>query len=115
MSVITRVIGKLSIKKKINGGCTCDRKIEYLFGSKMNNSSPIIKIFLFPYTERTERIFLPILPSFLFCPHTKILDTPKWFSDCESVNSVASINILRDYYSGAKTGKKKKLSKGLKK
>ena len=24
---------------------------------KMNNSRPIIKTFLFPYTERTERIF----------------------------------------------------------
>ena len=35
---------------------------------KMNNTRPIIKIFLFPYTERTERIFVPILPTFLFLP-----------------------------------------------
>ena len=73
----------------------------------MKNTRSIIKIFLFPYTERTERIFLPILPilpTFLFFfPHTKMLDTPKWFSDCESVNSVVFINISRDYYSGAKT------------
>ena len=37
-----------------------------------------------------------------------MLDTPKWFSDCESVNSVVSINnmnnISRDYNSGAKMG-----------
>ena len=39
---------------------------------------------------------------------------PKWFSDCESVNSIVSINISRDYNSGAKT-EKKKLSKELKK
>ena len=34
-----------------------------------------------------------------------MLDTPKWFSDCESVNSVNNLNnISRDYYSGAKMG-----------
>ena len=40
-----------------------------------------------------------------------MLDMLKWFSDCESVNSVVSINITRDYYSGAKMKKKKKKKK----
>ena len=65
-----------------------------------------MKIFLFPYTERTERIFSSNFTNFfIFSPHTKMLDTPKWFSDCESVNSVVSITISRDYYLGAKTKK----------
>ena len=57
---------------------------------KMNNSRPIIKTFLFPYTERTNVFFLQFCQLFYFCPHTKTLDTPKWFSDCESVTSVVS-------------------------
>ena len=74
---------------------------------KMNNSRPIIKTFYFPKQNAPNVFFLPILPTFFyFCQHTKMLDTPKWFSDCESVNSVVSINISRGYYSGAKTGKK---------
>ena len=36
-----------------------------------------------------------------------MLDRPKWFCDCESVNSVVTINISRDYHSGAKKKKKK--------
>ena len=74
---------------------------------KMNNSRPIIKAFLLPYIERTELMFSSNFAIFFlyFCPRTKMLDTPKCFSDCESVNSVVSINISRDYYSGAKTGK----------
>ena len=45
---------------------------------KINNTRPIIKIFLFPYTERTERIFSSNFDNFFFfLPHTKMLDTPK--------------------------------------
>ena len=54
---------------------------------KMSNTRPIIKILLFLYTERTERIFCSNFANFFFLPHTKMLATPKWFSDCESVNS----------------------------
>ena len=81
---------------------------------KMNNTRPMIKIFLFLYTEHTERLFssnFAMFFFFYFWPHTKMLETPKWFSDCESVNSVVSITISRDYYSGAKTKKKKKKKK----
>ena len=78
---------------------------------KMNNSIPIIKIFLFPCTERTERFFLPILPTFLFLPAHENARYAKMVSDCDSVNSVLYINISRDYYSGEK--KKKKNGKNL--
>ena len=49
-----------------------------------------------------------------------MLDTPKWFSDCELVNSIVSINMSRDCYSGEKkkkkkTKKKKKMKKKPKK
>ena len=54
---------------------------------KMNNSRPIIEIFLFPHTERTERIFSSNFANvFYFCPHTKMLHTPK----------IVSINRSRD-------------------
>ena len=35
---------------------------------KMNNSRPIIKIFLFPYTERTERLFSSNFANFFILP-----------------------------------------------
>ena len=38
---------------------------------KMNYSRPIIKTFLFPYTERTERIFIPILPTVFIFARTR--------------------------------------------
>ena len=34
-----------------------------------------------------------------------MLHSPKWFSGCESVTSIVSINISRVYYSGAKAEK----------
>ena len=40
-----------------------------------------------------------------------MLVTPNWFSDCESVNSVVSINISRDNYSGAKKKNPKRTEK----
>ena len=58
-------------------------------------------------THRTY-FFYQFCQLFYICPHTKMLDMPKWFSDCESVNSVVSINISGDYYSGAKNEKTKK-------
>ena len=42
-----------------------------------------------------------------------MLDMPKWFSDCQSVNSIVSINIL--LLGSKKTKNKTKLSNGLRK
>ena len=77
MAVIIRVIGKLSIKKSM-----ADLLVIYMWSKdfclgcqnlvrtldKMNNSRPIIKIFLFPYTERTERIFSSNFANFFILP-----------------------------------------------
>ena len=38
---------------------------------KMNNTRPIIKIFLFPYTERTERIFSSNFANFFSFARTR--------------------------------------------
>ena len=38
---------------------------------KMNNIRPIIKIILFPYTERTERMFSSNLANFFIFAHTR--------------------------------------------
>ena len=114
---VRNYLGK-TFDKKVNGGSTCskdrifvrDAKTLVQTLDKMNNTRPIIKIFLFPYAEHTKHIFSSNFANFFyFCPHTKMLDTPKWFSNCESVNSVVSINITREQK------QKKKLSKGLKK
>ena len=50
--------------------------------------------------------FFQFCQLFHFCPHAKMLDMPKWFSDCESVNSLVSVNISRDCYSRAETFKR---------
>ena len=81
----------------------------------MNNSRPIIKIFLFPYTERTEQFFLPILPTFSFLPAHENARYAKMVSDCESVNSVVSFNISTDYDSGGKKNFQKDWENKLKK
>ena len=82
---------------------------------KINNTRPIIKIFLFPYIECTERtmyfFFQFRKPFFYFFPHTKMLDTPKCFFP-------TGIGKLRSFYKyikrlllGSKNEKKKKKKK----
>ena len=64
----------------------------------MNNSRPIIKIFLFPYTERTERIFSSDFANFfLFRPHTKMLDTPKLLLGSEKKKRKKKKNFQKDW------------------
>ena len=105
------VIGKLLTKKKLMADLHLIEKSNFVWDAKtlfrtldkINKSRPIIKIFLFAYTESTKHIFSSNFANFFFYPHMKMLDMPKWFSDSESLNSIVSINI-----SGAKKKKRKK-------
>ena len=69
---------------------------------KMNNTRPIIKIFLFPFTERTERIFSSSFPTFLFLP----AHVNSRYAKMVLRLRIGNKYISRDYYSGAKTEKK---------
>ena len=79
---------------------------------KMNNSRPIIKTFLFPYTERTERIFSSNFANFFIFASAH--------ENARYAKMVFRLRIakLRSFYKyikrlllRSKNGKKKKINK----
>ena len=81
---------------------------------KINNSRPIIKIFLFPYTERTKRIFSSNFANFfLFLPTHKNARYAKMLFPLRIGKLRSFYKYMKRLLLRSKNGKKK-LSKGLK-
>ena len=112
MSVITRVIRKLLIKKNRwriymwskDQIFVWDAKTSVRTLDKMNNSRPIIKFFISLYrTHRTYIFFLPILPTFFILPaheNARYVKMVFWLR----------IDKLRSFYKYIKRSNEKKKS-----